>query len=191
MDECLEFLENNPNSEYYHQGTERIKLLSNILIVDESVEEESFEPEFIKEFNLLYATKKYEEAFLLCLNSIGNSKLSALAYEKSSLVTPFLLAKGIIPMQKEISVDLIIELLLANGYKNFVLRDDGVLNVVPSLHIRVENGCITLKIAPILLVFVLLYPLLPFTLPFLITCLSRKKKIFKAICESLLHHNFK
>ena len=115
MDECLEFLENNPNSEYYHQGTERIKLLSNILIVDESVEEESFEPEFIKEFNLLYATKKYEEVFLLCLNSIGNSKLSALAYEKSSLVTPFLLAKGIIPMQKEISVDLVIELLLANG----------------------------------------------------------------------------
>lgn len=191
MDECLEFLENNPNSEYYHQATERIKLLSNIVIVDESVEEESFEPDFIKEFNLLYATKKYEEAFLLCLNSIGNSKLSALAYEKSSLVTPFLLAKGIIPMQKEISVDLIIELLLANGYKNFVLRDDGVLNVVPSLHIRVENGCITLKIVPILLVFVLLYPLLPFTLPFLITCLSRKKKIFKAICESLLRPNFK
>lgn len=87
--ECQEYLDANPNGEFTKKVSERVLELSEINEADNE-ECHDVQNEFIKQFNRLFVTKRYSEAFLLCVNSTSNPLLSSCALDKGEFVIPFL-----------------------------------------------------------------------------------------------------
>lgn len=86
--ECQEYLDTNPNGEFAKNVSERMLELSQINEVDKE-KCLDVQKEFIKQFYRLFATKRYSEAFLLCVNSTTNPLLSSLHEIKESLLCHF------------------------------------------------------------------------------------------------------
>jgi len=181
--ECQEYLDTNPNGEFAKNVSERMLELSQINV----------QKEFIKQFNRLFATKRYSEAFLLCVNSTANPLLSSCARDKGEFVMPFLQKKGVINVPDNISMDFIIDILINNGYGKLNLKKNGLLSIFPNVRIGLQDNIITVKLPILLIVLVVwIYPLcllLPITLPLLICSLKKRRRIIRIICSSLLQLN--
>ena len=190
--ECQEYLDTNPNGEFAKNVSERMLELSQI---NEVYKEECLDvqKEFIKQFNRLFATKRYSEAFLLCVNSTANPLLSSCARDKGEFVMPFLQKKGVINVPDNISMDFIIDILINNGYGKLNLKKNGLLSIFPNVRIGLQDNIITVKLPILLIVLVVwIYPfclLLPITLPLLICSLIKRRRIIRIICSSLLQLN--
>lgn len=88
LTECQEYLDANPNGEFAKNVSERMLELSQINEVDKE-ECLDVQKEFIKQFNRLFATKRYSEAFLLCVNSTANPLFHLVHEIKESLLCHF------------------------------------------------------------------------------------------------------
>lgn len=190
--ECQEYLDTTPNGELAKIVSERMLELSQI---NEADKEEYLyvQKEFIKQFNRLFVTKRYSEAFLLCVNSTANPLLSSCARNKGELVIPFLQKKGVINVPDNISMDFIIDILINNGYGKLNLKKNGLLSIFPHVRIGLQDNIITVKFPILLIVLVVwIYPLcllLPITLPLLICSLIKCRRIIRIISSSLLQLN--
>ena len=107
-EECNEYLNSNPNGEYVQKVLERMNFLSQL----REGESHNAHEDFLKQFNRLYVTKRYHDAFLLCLNSINTPSISSSAYDNAKRVIPFLSQNGIIPVLNCINMDIIIDVLI-------------------------------------------------------------------------------
>lgn len=186
--ECQEYLDTNPNGEFAKNVSERMLELSQINEVDKE-ECLDVQKEFIKQFNHLFATKRYSEAFLLCVNSTANPLLSSCARDKGEFVMPFLQKKGVINVPDNISMDFIIDILINNGYGKLNLKKNGLLSIFPNVRIGLQDNIITVKLPILLIVLACLYPLCLITLPLLICSLIKCRRIIRIICNSLLQLN--
>lgn len=190
--ECQEYLSTNPNGEFAKNVSERMLELSQINEVDKE-ECLDVQKEFIKQFNRLFAIKRYSEAFLLCVNSTANPLLSSCARDKGEFVMPFLQKKGgisVINVPDNISMDFIIDILINNGYEKLNLRKN-VLSIFPGVRIRLKNNIITVENGNTLLFVISVacpyfWPFLPITIPLLRCSLKKNRRIIRIICSSLL-----
>lgn len=187
-EECNEYLNSNPNGEYVQKVLERMKYLS------QSKERESHNAheDFLKQFNRHYVTGEYNDAFLLCLNSINTPSLSSLAYDKGKMVIPFLSRGNIIPIPSRINMDIIIDILIENGYKKISRRKDEQL-VLPDFIVRLDKkNFITVgvngPIAWLAFIVVILFLIFPISIPLIIRIDKQRRKKTEQICIYLLEY---
>ena len=105
---------------------------------------------------------------------------------------PFLQKKGVINVPDNISMDVIIDILINNGYGKFNLKKNGLLSIFPNVRIGLQDNIITVKLPLLMVLVVWIYPLcllLPITLPLLICSLKKRHRIIRIICSSLLQLN--
>lgn len=191
-EECNEYLNSNPNGEYVQKVLERMKYLS------QSKERESHNAheDFLKQFNRLYVTGKYNDAFLLCLNSINTPSISSSAYDNAKRVIPFLSQNGIIPVLNCINMDIIIDVLIENGYNKMQLRGDSTLcltHCIVSLNkkdkaIQDDNFIRVVESGPFTAFGALFIVLLPLSIPLIIHSIKLRRKMIEQICISLLEY---
>ena len=148
--------------------------------------------DFIKLYNRLFFSKKYIEAFFLCLNAIHTPLLNSTALKKGEELLPFLCKKGEIHTPTNVDIDFIISLLLDSGYKNLYIQKENLLTL-PFMNISIENDKIVVNRTPlaiILYVLVILsipgYPLFPIIFPFFMVSLIKRRRIIKLIGNALL-----
>lgn len=193
LEECNEYLSSNPNGEYVQKVLERMKYLS------QSKERESHNAheDFLKQFNRHYVTGEYNDAFLLCLNSINTPSLSSLAYDKCKMVIPFLSRANRIPIPSRINMDIIIDILIENGYTKMnrtkmnrrgteqLVLPDFIVNLDKKNFINVNlNGPIVLMTC-----FAVLFSIiLPISIPLMIRTEKQRCKKAEQICIYLLEY---
>lgn len=187
-EECNEYLNSNPNGEYVQKVLERMKYLS------QSKERESHNAheDFLKQFNRLYVTGEYNDAFLLCLNSINTPSLSSLAYDKSKMVIPFLSRANRILIPSHINMDIIIDILIENGYTKMNRRGDEQL-VLPDFIVNLDKkNFITVgvngPIAGLALIVGILFYIFPISIPLIIRITKHRRKKTEQICIYLLEY---
>lgn len=150
------------------------------------------EEDFIKQYNRLFFSKRYGEAFLLCLIAIRTPLLNSTAKNKGEELLPFLYKKGEIYTPTSIDIDFIISVLLDGGYKKMYMQQEDLLTL-PFMKISIENNKIHVirsPLAVILYVLVILsipgYPLFPIIFPFFMVSLIKRRRIIKLIGNALL-----
>lgn len=181
--ECQEYLDTNPNGELAQEVVQRMEYLKRRLQEDNA----RWINEFNTEFNLLFANKRYLEAFLLCVNSSANPLLSFCAQEKGDIVIPFLQKIGVINVPDNTSMEFIIDILINNGCGKFYLKKNASLYIFPIIRIELQNNVITVK-QP-LLPMVLLACLFPLICPLFMLSQIKLRKIIRLICRALLQLN--
>ena len=188
LEECNEYLNSNPNGEYVQKVLERMKYLS------QSKERESHNAheDFLKQFNRHYVTGEYNDAFLLCLNSINTPSLSSLAYDKGKMVIPFLSRANRIPIPSRINMDIIIDILIENGYKKISRRKDEQL-LLPDFIVRLDKkNFITVDvngpIAGLAFIVGILFLIFPISILLGIRITKHRRKKTEQICIYLLEY---
>lgn len=145
--------------------------------------------DFIKLYNRLFFSKKYIEAFFLCLNAIHTPLLNSTALKKGKELLPFLCKKGEIHTPTNVDIDFIISLLSDSGYKNLYIQKENLLTL-PFMKISIENDKIVVTLDIILYVLVILsipgYPLFPIFFPIFMVSLIKRRRIIKLIGNALL-----
>ena len=183
--DCQEYLAASPNGEFAKEVSKRALELSKINVEDKDPSPDVQE-QFIIQFNRLFVTKRYPEAFLLCVNSIHDPILTSIAQGKGELVIPYLLKKGVIYLPNNVNIDFIIETLINNGYRKLHLKKNVLLSIFPNVRIDLQDNTLTVKLPVLLIVLVVLYPLLPIILPLLACALRKRCGIIKIVCRALL-----
>lgn len=147
------------------------------------------EEDFIKQYNRLFFSKRYGEAFLLCLIAIRTPLLNSTAKNKGEELLPFLYKKGEIYTPTSIDIDFIISVLLDGGYKKMYMQQEDLLTL-PFMKISIENDKIVVTLDIILYVLVILsipgYPLFPIFFPIFMVSLIKRRRIIKLIGNALL-----
>lgn len=190
-EECNEYLNSNPNGEYVQKVLERMKYLS------QSRERESHNAheDFLKQFNRLYVTGEYNDAFLLCLNSINTPSLSSLAYDKGKMVIPFLSRANRIPIPSRINMDIIIDILIENGYTkmNRTKMNSGGQLVLPDFIVNLDkknfiNVSLNGPIVGLAFIVGILFLIFPISIPLGIRITKHRRKKTEQICIYLLEY---
>lgn len=187
--ECQDYLNANPNGEFAQKVSERIQELYQINEVKKEEYDEAYNQyhAFIKQFNHLFVTKQYSDAFILCLNASANPLLSSCARDKGEFLIPYLQRTGTIHVQDNIGMDFIIGILINNGYTKLKLQKNGLLSIFPNVLIGLQGNIITIKFQIPLIVLLVIYPLFFITWPVLICSLKNRRRIIQIICKTLLH----
>lgn len=148
--------------------------------------------DFIKQYNRLFFSKRYIEAFMLCLIAINTPLLNSTAQKKGEELLPFLYKKGEIHTPTSVDIDFIISVLLDGGYKKIYMQKEDLLTL-PFMKISIKNNEIHVNRTPlaiILYVLVILsipgYPLFPIIFPFFMVSLIKRRRIIKLIGNALL-----
>ncbi len=121
--ECQEYMATNPNGENAQEVLERMEHL--LKFKKEKQQEYSARKihDFNTEFNRYYATQRYEEAFVICLQYMNDADDKATIIEKAGLVIPKLKNRILLPATVSVSYDWLIDQLVLNGYNN--MKYDG------------------------------------------------------------------
>lgn len=148
--------------------------------------------DFIKQYNRLFFSKRYIEAFMLCLIAIHTPLLNSTAKKKGEELLPFLYKKGEIHTPTSVDIDFIISVLLDGGYKKIYMQKEDLLTL-PFMKISIKNNEIHVNRSPlaiILYVFAIIsipgYPLFPIIFPFFMVSLIKRRRIIKLIGNALL-----
>lgn len=144
LDECQEYLDENPNGELAQEVVQRLEYLQDIKNRELQQEHVRRINDFNIEFNRYYATQRYDGAFAICLKYICEAENKTEIIEKANIVIPKLKSNIQIPSSISISYDWLIDQLVLNGYNN--MKYDGTMIKWKSSTIKLSNNNNTTKI---------------------------------------------
>lgn len=135
IEECQNYIYDNPNGELIFQVRKRLEYLEAFDKISRWFDVNRKKETFNEEFNRLRITKRWEEAFFLCLNNvnaIGNNQVMS---EKANSIIPHLRKRVLLPLSMPVTYDMLIDELSLRGETYIKLNGSDLLLNLNKIHI--------------------------------------------------------